>query len=111
MLFLLRFLLLQLIRGILRLLDLVTRLTTGYSVADGPARARRLSRKYEHSAHVVGVRWRAELSAFSLPTELEDFALVHDSYRHPEFILEDRHITLMLVNKTHAVFCWTDEVY
>jgi hypothetical protein len=86
------------------LLDLLFHWTlTGGSKTERQAAAD----KYESSAQVVRIMWMC-CPRIIRPTTLQSVLYRHERYVHPDFVLEHPNVTLLAVEKDHALFCMTD---
>jgi len=39
------------------------------------------------------------------PTRIDDFVCAHNRFEHPQYIIDNDNITLMIINDHDAVFC------
>ena len=62
------------------------------------------SSQYENSAHVVSV-WARGSWSFATQHGLHNFLGIHKAYVHPDYVLENEHVTLHGADKTHVWFC------
>ena len=86
------------------IVDIVLNNLFGTSILNGSKEERKLSKEYEHSAHVVKVIARGTI-ALVANHDKANFFYVHDQYVHPNFILEHDNIVLKGVNTKYAIFC------
>jgi len=98
---------LLLIHLICTLLECVSDLLFSFKWTTGSKGDRLKAQKYEHSAQVVQVHWRAHYQMSVLPLK-RNFLYSHDRYVHPNYILEHNNVTLLQVCKHYAIFCVTD---
>ncbi len=107
---LLKYWTLLLIRAVLRGVEWLTDLLFGVTFSGGTRADREKARRdYGASAHLVRLLWRARSSPFSFRNaRIDNFLYVHEDYVHPNYILENRNVSLLAVEKTYALFCLTD---
>ncbi len=79
----------------------------GYTITAGTREERALSQQYEHSAQVATILGRG-CYTHVMNQQLHHYALKHEKYVHPRYILEHDNITLQGVTPTHAFFCVSD---
>jgi len=68
----------------------------------------RLPQNYERSAQVLDVLLVHQFSAGQAPT-MDDYLCTHNRFEHPQYIIDNESITLMIINERHAVFGEPDE--
>ncbi len=104
---LLKNLFLNIVRLLLFTIDFIVETLVGHSLIYGSREERRQSEKYENSAHVLDIIWRAKRTPF-MPNRLQYFLYRHAEYIHPENILRMKNVTLLAVEKDYALFTVTD---
>ncbi len=102
------YVLLRIVKFIIWLVDVVTDLFVGYSLTQGSREERFLAKQYQHSAHIVSLtRLRANYLPY-LTMRLKNFLYFHERYVHPNYILENKNVTLYTIAKDYVLFCVTD---
>ncbi len=102
-----KYLLLLVFKFLALLLDVLLDALFGYSTKKGTREEQLKALDYEYSAQYVKVVWRAKTSIFS-QTNSEDFLYQHVKYVHPDYILQNKNVTLFDIGKDYALFCVTD---
>ena len=93
----------------LQVVDLFLSLLFGKSLLKGSSKEQKdASTTYEKSAHIVKVLSRGTINLASNHDEA-NFLYMHDSYVHPNYILEHKNVILKTVKKDRAIFCVSDE--
>ena len=81
----------------------------GISVLYGNRHEReKLSRSYEKSAHILRIVSRGTINLFH-PHDESNFLYIHDSYAHPNYILENENVVLKTVTQKSAIFVVSDK--
>ena len=70
----------------------------------GTREEREKAKEYEHSAHIASIMGRGCYTLI-MNHQLHNFALRHEEYVHPRYILESDNITLQGITDSHAFFC------
>ena len=102
------FLFIILLRGIICIFDKLLWLCFSHSVLKGNKRQQEMSKKYEHSAHIMNVYARGTNNLLSIHDET-NFLCLHERYVHPKYILKNDNVILMDVDQKCAYFCISDE--
>ena len=93
---------------VIGILEFFSGLLFGWTYTKGTWEERLLaSKSYEHSAQLVTIKARAKYSIF-MTTKLEHFIYKHERYVHPNYVLERKNATLLVVMKEYALFSVTD---
>ncbi len=92
---------------LLALVDYLADLAFGVTLAGGSKQERRDAEKYEKSAQVVKILWKAKHHV-SVCSRLRHFIYKHEEYVHPEVVLRHKNMTLMSVEKEYALFAVSD---
>ena len=101
---LLNYILLQIAKLLVWTLDQLLGLSFGWTITRG--RRQDGLDDYEKSGQLVDVVFRAKPT--SMTTRLDNYLYTHTRYVHPNYILENKNITLLAVEKSYALFCVTD---
>ncbi len=98
------------IKFALCVIERVTDLLFGVTFTGGTREERhKAERLYEISAHLVRVLWRAKYGPWEARNcRLGNFLYVHKRYVHPNYILQNKNVSLLAVEKSYALFCVTD---
>ena len=67
-------------------------------------REARLPHNYERSAQVLDVLLVHQFYGAQLTT-IDSFICTHNRFEHPQYIIDNDNITLMIINDHDAVFC------
>ena len=67
-------------------------------------REARLPQNYERSVQVLDVRLVHQFSVEQTIT-VDNFLCTHNRFEHPQYIIDNDHVTLMTINERDAVFC------
>ena len=67
-----------------------------------------LPHNYERSAQVLDVLLLHQFCRNRAPT-MGDYLCTHNRFEHPQYIIDNESITLMIINERHAVFGEPDE--
>jgi len=70
----------------------------------GKLREARLPQNYEQSVQVLDVRLVHKFSIIETIT-VDNFLCTHNRFEHPQYIIDNDHVTLMTINERDAVFC------
>lgn len=98
----------KIINFFISILDFFTGHFLGYTFCYGSNSERTQSDEdYSKGAQIVDV---LKFGGFGLIEHVEpsNFAWKHNSYTHPNFVLEHDHVTLYGLTPTHAFFCVSD---
>jgi len=71
-------------------------------------REARLPDNYERSAQVLDVLLVHQFCDNEPPT-MDNYLCTHNRFEHPQYIIDNESITLMIINERHAVFGEPDE--
>ncbi len=103
-----KFLLLLVLQSLAYLIDIVLDALFGFTIKNGTREDRlKAQSTYEFSAQHVKVIWRAKPLIYSM-TRPEDYLYKHVKYVHPDYILQNKNVTLMDISKDYALFSVTD---
>ncbi len=97
-------------KAALCLVEWVSDLLFGSTFTGGTRKERDKARSsYEASAHLVRVLWRAKYAPWEVRNcRLRNFLYAHESYVHPNYVLQNKNVSLLAVEKDYALFCVTD---
>ncbi len=101
------YILLLLTKWFLWMVELITDLLFGYTFTSGTRSEREEAKKYEKSAQLVNVKWRAR-PVDLMHCRLEHFLYIHEKYIDPRYVLKHAYVTLLTVEKDCAIFCVSD---
>ena len=105
---LLKYWILCAIKAVLFCADCIFEAILGFSITGGKKSERiRANEDYAHSAQVVNVLWRAKHTIYKL-TRLLYFLYKHEKYVHPDYVLKNKHTSLVAVQEDYALFIETD---
>ena len=76
---------------------------SGYSIQHGWQNERSDAETYEKSAHVVRIIYKIKKFRHHIYNE-KNFMFVHESYCHPNAVLNKKNCTLASISETHAIF-------
>ncbi len=95
-------------KGIQHVLDFFLDLLTGYTTRGGSREERtRAWLHHEHSAQIVNIAWRAHYVDLIVASG-KNFLWTHEKYVHPKYILENKNVTLYMMDEDNAYFCVSD---
>ena len=75
-----------------------------YNLTKGTREERERAKEYENSAQIASIMGRGCYTLI-MNHQLHNFALRHEQYVHPRYILESDNITLQGITDSHAFFC------
>ncbi len=105
---LIKYWLFLLVKAMITCLDLIADLLFGTTLFEGNKRDRiQASESYELSAQLVHILWKQK-EDFLTSTRLHHFLYKHEAYVNPNYILKNKNISLMAIEKDYAIFCVTD---
>ncbi len=104
---LIKYWILCLIRAVLFCIEAATDLLFGYTFTKGSKEERRKAESYESSAQVVSIIWKAKHTLLKV-SRLHYFLYKHEEYVHPDYVLKNKHATLLAVEKDYALFSVND---
>ncbi len=89
-------------------LDFFLDLITGYTTLGGTREERTKHwLHHEYSAQIVNIVWRAQYIDICL-TSGKNFLWTHEKYVNPKYILENKNVTLYMMDHKNAYFCVSD---
>ncbi len=105
---LIKYWLFLLVKAVITCLDLIADLLFGTTFFGGSKKDRiQAAERYESSAQLVHILWKQKEN-FIAPTKLRNFLYKHEAYVSPNYILKNKNISLMAIEKDYAIFCVTD---